>query len=378
MSKKKIIMGVLAAAALVLGGLFFASNNTNDESIKIGVVFPMTGNNAAYSEKFMRGLNLAQDEINAEGGVNGRIIELVVEDGMANPAKSVSAYQKLHQQYGKNMPAVISGFSSVVLAIAPLTDNDRVVLVNPVASAAQLSHAGDYEFNVMPLMSLTVTKLAEYIKNEEKMEKAAVIYVNTDFGVSGKNIFKETFESLGGQVVAEESYADGDSDARTQLSKIKQANPDAIYLVTTGKSGGLILKQIGELGIKARLFSTDGIETPETISLGGRVAENLIYISPAFDAKSKHPTVRKFADAFQKKYNLAPEVYGANNYDALKLIALAMQNVGPDGEAIKNYLYGVKDYDGVSGVMSFDSNGDVIKPTIIKTIRNGEFVKLEK
>ncbi len=276
------------------------------------------------------------------------------------------------------MPAVISGFSSVVLAIAPLTNKDHVVLVNPVASSARLSQAGDYEFNVMPLMSLTVTKLAEYIKNEEKLKKVAVIYVNTDFGVSGKTIFKKTFESLGGQVVAEESYTDGDSDARTQLAKIKQANPEAIYLVTTGKSGGLILKQIGELGIKAKLFSTDGIETPETISLGGKVAENLIYISPAFNAKSSHPAVKKFADAFQKKYNLAPEVYAANNYDALKLIALAIKNVGPNGEAIKNYLYGVKNYDGVSGIMSFDSNGDVIKPTIIKTIKNGEFVKLEK
>ncbi len=378
MSKKKIIVGLLAVAVLVLGWSFFAPKNTKNESIKIGVVFPMTGNNAAYSEKFMRGLNLAQDEINAEGGINGRTIELVVEDGMANPAKSVSAYQKLHQRYGSDMPAVISGFSSVVLAIAPLTDKDHVVLVNPVASAAQLSQAGDYEFNVMPLMSLTVNKLAEYIKNKEKLEKAAIIYVNTDFGVSGKNIFKETFESLGGQIVAEESYTDGDSDARTQLSKIKQANPDAIYLVTTGKSGGLILKQIGELGIKAELFSTDGIETPETISLGGKVAENLIYISPAFNAKSNHPAVKKFADAFKEKYNLAPEVYGANNYDALKLIALAIKNVGPDGEAIKNYLYGVKNYDGVSGIMSFDSNGDVIKPTIIKTIKNGEFVKLER
>ena len=318
---------------------------------------------------------MANDEINANGGIGGGKVELIIEDGMADPAKSVTAYQKLRQEH-KDMSVIISAFSSVILAIAPLANDDHVVLMNPVASSANLSQAGDYEFNTMLLMSITVNKLADYIRNVEKIEKAGVIYVNTDFGKSGNDIFKKKFESLGGEIVAEENYKDGDTDVRTQILKIKQANPQAIYLATTGKSGGIIIKQIGEIGIKAKLFSTDAIETPETISLGGQVAENLTYISPAFDVKSDNPVVKKFVEAFQSKFNSLPEVYGANNYDTLNLIALAIRSVGVNGEAIKNYLYTVKNYNGVSGNLSFDENGDVIKPTIVKSIQNGQFVKI--
>lgn len=325
----------------------------------------------------MRGLNLAKDEINNQGGINGKNIELVVEDGASDPAKSVSAYQKIKQE-NNDIVAMVTGFSSVVLAISPLANNDHIILMNPVASAANLSQAGDYEFNVMPLMSLTVNRLAEYVRNEQKIEKAAVIYVNTDFGISGKNVFKEKFESLGGKVVSEESYKDGDSDMRTQLSKIKQANPEAIYLATTGKSGGLIVKQIGELGIKAKLFSTDGIEAAETISLGGKTAENLIYTAPAFDVNSDNNVVKEFVASFKNKYGILPEVYGANNYDTLKLIASAIGKVGNNGEKIKSYLYSVSNYEGVSGKLSFDKNGDVIKPMIIKSIKDGQFVKISE
>jgi len=376
---KKIIIGIIVLAVVVWGGvkLFGTKEEKTREPIKIGVIFPLTGNNASYSEKFTRGLFLARDEINENGGIDGKKIELIIEDGMADPAKSITAYQKLRQEH-KDISVIISAFSSVILALSPLSNNDHIVLMNPVASSANLSQAGDYEFNVMPLMTLTVNKLVDYVANVENYNTVAVIYVNTDFGRSGHDIFKKKFESMGGKIVAEESYIDGDTDMRTQLSKIKQSNPQAIYLATTGKSGGLIIKQIGELGIKAKLFSTDGIEAPETILIGGQVSENLTYISPAFDVKNDDPVVKKFVESFQVKFGSLPEVYAANNYDTLKLISLAVKKVGNSGEVIKNYLYSVKDYKGVSGDLSFDENGDVIKPMIIKKIQNGQFVKYEE
>ena len=169
----KIIIGVIVLVIVVYGGvkLFGTKSEKTSEPIKIGVILPLTGNNASYGEKFLKGLNLANDEINANGGIGGGKVELIIEDGMADPAKSVTAYQKLRQEH-KDMSVIISAFSSVILAIAPLANDDHVVLMNPVASSANLSQAGDYEFNTMLLMSITVNKLADYIRNVEKIEKA--------------------------------------------------------------------------------------------------------------------------------------------------------------------------------------------------------------
>jgi len=336
----------------------------------------MSGNNATYGEKFTGGLRVAQEEINNAGGINGKKLELVIEDGVADPTKSLSAFRKIRQ--ADDVQVVVTAFSSVIMAMAPVANEQKVVMVNPGAVAASLAKAGDYEFNVIPLVTLTVNKLAEHVYNNAGLKKAAIIYVNTDFGVSYKDTFKKRFEELGGQVVAEENYKDGDTDMRTQIAKIKAAKPQAIIFGTTGKSGGLIIRQIGELGINAKLFATQEIEIVDTVSAGGKFADGLVYVAPAFDIQSNDPALVKFKEEYQKKHNALPELYAANNYDALKLIAEAYKNGAKNGEDIKNFLYTVQNYDGASGRLSFDSDGNVTKPTILKTIQNGQFVKISQ
>lgn len=352
--------------------LFPLSCKKEPEEIKIGSVLPLTGDAAKYGASAKKAIDLAVQEINLAGGIKGSKIIVIYEDDQASPDKGVSAFQKLITV--DKVPVVIGAMpSSVTLAMAPIAEKNKVVLFSPASSNPKVTEAGDYIFRNDVSDVFEGVKMAEEVWERLGLKKVAVLYINNDYGAGIKDVFIRRFEELGGKIVDVETFEQGATDFRTQLTKIKQSNPEASYIVGY-KEQIQILKQYKELAIKAQILATIMLEDPEIIQKVGDAAEGAIYTYRAYDPQSGQKEVTEFVENFKTKYGIEPDNWAAQCYDALKIVVLAIKRGGYTSEGIKNSLYRIRDFPGVSGLTTFDENGDVIKPIILKTVKDGKFV----
>ena len=177
-------------------------------------------------------------------------------------------------------------------------------------------------------------------------------------------------------IIAEEAFQQGATDFRSQLTRIMSGDPQVVYIVGY-KELGQLLKQSVELGIKTQFLSTVLFEDPEILKVSGRAAEGVIYSARGYDITRKDYVMQNFVNTFRTKYNRDPDIFAGYSYDAMKILALAMERGGTTPDSIKNALYAIKNFPGVTGVTTFDANGDVIQAATVKTVKNGKFVYLE-
>lgn len=365
-------VGVALCAAL---GLYVFWNLGGSEDFAVGVVAPLTGDNAKYGESAKRGLELGVDELNASGGVRGKKIRLILEDSQGVPQKGVTAFQKLITV--DRVPVVIGDLlSTSTLAIAPIAERNRVVLLSPTSSAPKITDAGDYIFRNVASDVFEGRVVADAAVDRLGVKRVAVISVNNDYGAGMVEVFRTRFKERGGTIVIEETYAQNASDFRTQLTKIADAKPEALYMVGY-RELGQVLKQAADLGLKTKFLSNVLFEDPEILKIAGPTAEGVIYSSRAYDPESKDPIIRAFVDAYKARYSDTPDVFAAYSYDAVKILALAVEKNGFTSDGIKSGLYSIQQFPGVCGLTSFDENGDVFQPAFLRTVRNGKFVWLE-
>jgi branched-chain amino acid transport system substrate-binding protein len=368
---------------LVLGlvvfslGMLGCAKNENEQEIKIGAVLPLTGGAGKYGEDAKLGLELAVKEKNSEGGINGKSIKVIFEDDQSNPQQTISAFKKLTTVHG--VPVIVGAMtSSSALAVAPIAEQNRVVLFSPSASTPELSGAGDFIFRNELSDAYGGVAQAEQSWNKLGIKKVAIVYINNDYGIGVKNAFLSTFRKLGGQIVATESFEPDAQDFRTQLTRIKQKSPEAIFIVAY-KESILILRQIKELGLKVKILSTPVFEDREVIEKAGETAEDVIYVYyGGFSPQSGNEHIKKFVEDFRRKYIRDPGYYSALAYDAMNIVLLAIEREGIKSEDIKNGLYQIRNFPGITGTTTFDANGDVTKPVILKTVKNGQFVEWEE
>jgi len=273
---------------------------------------------------------------------------------------------------------IIGGMpSSVTLAIASICEKNKIILMSPGSSSPAITNAGDYIFRNWPSDNFEGTAMAKYAV-DHGFKRAAVLHINNEYGLGIENIFKEEFSKLGGEVLVTDTYMQGSSDMRPQLTKIKKYNPDVIYLVGHAKENGHVVKQARDLNIKTQILGTVGIEGPDLLNIAGESAEGLVYTAPAFDPDNPDPIVKSYQDAYLKKYGKKSEIFAATAYDAMKIIAFMIEKYGYNPDSIKDGLYKLKDYPGVSGVTTFDQNGDVVKSVMFKTVKNNQFVPVKE
>ncbi len=334
---------------------------------RIGAILDLTGPVAPYGQWSKNGLELALEEINN----SYKKVELIIEDGKSSPQDAVSAFNKL-VNIDKVKVVIITTGSSSVLSVAPIANEKKVILFTPAASAPEITHAGDYVFRNRLSGLQETQEMARLAYDKLGLRRGAILVVNNDFGNSYRKVFEQVFERAGGKIVIIETYEQGSSDMRTQLTKIKlTANKDFVYLVGYAVECGQILKQAKELGIKTRWLSTIGIESDKVIEIAKGAAEGVMYTAPRY--RLEDPYVIPFEKQYFNKYNEHSNMYAANSYDALKIIAEIIDKVGYDSKKIKDALYQIRNYPGVSGSTTFDENGDVRKPVMIKKIHNGKF-----
>lgn len=358
--KNLIIIVIIVIAVLV--GYFYFGPGATPEIVKVGFMAPLTGDVATYGESVKEAVEFAL----AESGLTN--IELIFEDTKCEGKDAANAVNKLVNVDG--VAAIIGALcSGGTLAAAPVADGAQVVMVSPASTSPDVSNAGEFIYRTVPSDALQGTFGAQLV-NSRGLERLAILYTNDDYGQGFEGVLQEEFPKLGGEVVASEAVERGATDARTQLTKIRAANPDAIYIISNSTSATVsTLKQIRELGITATIFGSEGLRSPDITEGAGVAAEGLIISSVSSGSSS-------FIDNYKATYGQEPGPFAAQAYDAFMIVANAIRAGATTGPEIKAVL-DVTDYTGASGQIVFDSKGDVSGNYDVVVIQDGEFVPAE-
>jgi branched-chain amino acid transport system substrate-binding protein len=292
------------------------------------------------------------------------------------PREGVNALRKLIS--ANKVPVVIGPFgSSVVLACAPIANENKTVIISASATADSIADAGDYVFRITPPNSKQGIDVANFLSQKLHLKTAAIIYQTNDYGVSLRDAFSRRFKELGGSVAAVEAVDSGATDLRAQVLRLKAANPQGIFFPLHYGESGLFLKQASDLGLAAAFISADGAMTDGTLKIAGSSAEGSYYSTLALAYGVSDHEIQEFMTHFRARYGSDTDVYAAYYYEATRIIAQALKEVGADANAIKSYLYrlhGPMSYKGITGTTSFDAKGEVDKDFLIYVVKNGHFV----
>lgn len=381
-SKNRILVIIGAVAVLVLAGLLFSKigkEKHSSEAVKVtvGVLFPLTGDAASYGEKGREAIDLAVAGLVPGGHCGNHPVQVVYEDSRADPTTGVTAFQKLVTANG--VVAVVGDIvSSVTLAIAPIAESKRVLIMSPTASAPAITDSGQYIYRIWPSDLVEGKAIAQFAK-KRGFRRAAILHLDNDYGVAIAGIFKKTFEAAGSQVISQDGYQQDGKDFRTLLTRIGRDQPDVLYIAGYFADTATIIRQARELGVTVQVLGTTAIEDSQFLKLAGQAAEGLDYpLATGFDAASEKPAVRAFVNNFVNRYKHEPGWVEAQAFDAFNLICSAMASIQGvvTGTTLKATIDHMDVYEGVAGPVRFNENGDVMKPLVIRTIRDGRFVPL--
>ena len=368
----------IVAIACVCAGMFafLVSCTAKKADVQIGGVYALTGKAASFGKEVKTGIDLAVEEVNAQGGIKGRMVTVISEDTQSDAKIAVSVLEKL---IAVNKIPVALGFitSSEAMSCAPVAERSKVLMITPIAGTPDLKDAGDFIFRTRESGMEQSYKVADYIIKTLGIQEAALLCENAANAVGYREAFLERFKAFGGTVIVNLSYDEGQTDYRLVLTELKSKNPKAVYMPGVGKVIGRVLKQMRELGIETRVFSSAGIEDPELFRMAGDAANGVIYGAPAFSIGSEEPATKAFVQSYKAKFGEAPTVYSANAYDALMLVASAMRSGYLSPEGIRDALYDVRDYPGASGKLAFDKFGEVSKPVMLKRTRANSFEAIQ-
>jgi branched-chain amino acid transport system substrate-binding protein len=374
-----IVVIVAALALRAVAGCGSSGGSSSSASpaatpFTIGVAGPMTGQYANYGTSHKQGAQIAIDELNANGGVNGGTASMVIGDDLGDPQQAVLVAQ---QFIDNKSIVVVDGhqFSGATIAAGAKYQAAGLPMISPSATNPDISNLGTYIWRICMTDAVQGKGLAAYSVNTLGKKKIAILYDNSDYGRGLADAYEAGVKADGGTVVAKQQYATGDTDFKAQLTKIKAASPDLLFMSGYYPEGSKAAQQARELGLNVQLLGSDGYASDQLPKLGGAAVEGML-VSTFFDYTKTDPAVQKFVDAFKAKYNGAnPDWFAANSYDVIMLAAKAAQNAGKnDRTAINDALGTIGTYQGISGPITFDKNGDVVKPLSIVVVKNGQLV----
>lgn len=341
------VLGILAALALASGG-------ASAQEIKIGVIKPTTGPLAFDGATDIKGAQLAMREVNGKGGVLGRKIELVVEDGQCKPAESVGAAEKLI--FRDKVSALMGAFcSGATLAVMPVAQKNRIPLVTGVSSNPKLTEMGnDWFFRNAETEALTAQAFARVLYKDMNLKSAYFLAVNDDWGRGTVDAFKANWDRAGGKIAGIEFVDRAANDFYTPLTKIRSTRPDVIIVAAESQAGSIIAKQAKELGVKARIFGVGAWATPTFMDLAGDAANGLL-AGVVYAPTQPGERNKVFVAAYKAAYNEQPGKYSAAGYNTIHIIAQAIQRAAStDPEKIRAALEKT-DYAGPNGRVRFDA-----------------------
>ncbi len=341
--------------------------------IKIGHFASLTGDTATFGQSTDHGMRMAIEEINAAGGVLGRPLDLVTEDDRSVTEEARSAAQKLLQRDG--VVALLGEVaSSRSLAAAPEAQRARVPMISPASTNPKVTEVGDYVFRTCFIDPFQGAVMARFAHADLGARRVAILFdFKQDYSVGLADFFRQTFQKLGGEIVADERYTSGDIEFRAQLTTIRAANPDAVFVPGYYTELGLIAKQARELGITAPFLGGDGWDSEKTLEIGGAAVEGY-YFSTHYSAESDDPRVREFVARFKEKHGAVPDAMAALGYDAARILADALARAGAtDGAKLRDAIAATRDFSGITGKITIDAQRNAQKDAVVLKIENGAF-----
>lgn len=371
------IMVLASVLLLVTAGLAWGQ-----EPIKMGTVLRLTIG-AEHGIPSRRGVEMAVDEVNKAGGINGSKVELIVEDEKDSPAAAVNAVQKLIN-VDKVVAIVGPMTSGSMMAAGKIADDAKVVAISPTATTPKLSGYGASLCRGCSRIDKQAEVLIDYVAKNWKPKTVGIFFSNEPYGKGCAELFGKFFEKAGIKVVATESFNRGARDFKAELTKIKAANPDILFIPGYTPETAPAAAQARQLGMNQRILGVYGDMDPVYIQLAGKAAEGHV-IGGEYDEDYKTPkneAFKKNYEALVKKNNDPYNImFAALHYDAASVILEGMKKNGPTSEGIRKFIKEVKDFDGVTGKLSFDDNNDVVragsKGIYVLEVKNGKYVKVQ-
>ncbi len=363
------VIGIVVVVIIIIS----ATRNSNTEigPVKIGAVLPLSGDLASYAESSRNAAIMAIEE----SGMKDKVNFIIEDDHNCASADGVTAVSKL-----LNIDKVDALYgpvcSSEVLSVLPITDPKKILIITPAATSKTLTNAGKYMFRTIASDSVRANSLAEYVYSKG-FKKAAFINDNSqDTMVQEVSDASDTFAKAGGQVVTKDTFNAKDTDFRTQLLKAKGAGVDVIFVASFYKQFNLIFKQAKNLGLHVQFAALDeSVDTKEFFDVGGKDVNGVLVSATVVPTNEASKT---FTERYKARFGNAPTMYTAEGYDAMTLLLRAIKAGGTSGDSIKENLLKIgNNYQGASGVITFESNGDVQKPAMIKIAKDGKFVDVQ-
>jgi branched-chain amino acid transport system substrate-binding protein len=321
---------------------------------------------------------MAADQINQEGGINGRRIDVVITDDKGSPEEAARLTARLIDQ-DKVVAIVAGGTSGNSRAAAPKAQSSQVPMISPSSTDPAVTQVGDYIFRACFVDEFQGEVMASFAINTLKAQKAAILFdFNTPYGRGLTNFFQTSFQRLGGKIVNEQSYTQNDADFKGQLSSIRAAEPDVIYIPGYYGDVTRIAKQARQLGLTQPLLGGDGWDAPELWQLGGD-SLNGAYISTHYSVDDPSPAIQAFVQEYKQRYgNLAPDAHAALGYDAALLLVDAIKRAGStEGPKLREALAQTKNFKGVTGTISMDGQRNAVKPAVVLKLMDVKFIYQE-
>lgn len=339
--------------------------------VKIALTAPLTGNLSQYGESFQNSVQLACDQWNEKGGILGSSIELVIEDTAGDSAQAATVAQKIVSD--ESIFAQIGDFNTACcLAAQPIYAGAQMLQVSPTCSAVNFAVGSEWSFECLGTQDVQGEFMAQWAY-DNGARKVAVLYLNSDWGISVDQGFAKAFEALGGEILIEEPYNDGETDFSATLTKLRDTNPDALYVACYYNDGAAINIQRKMLGWDIPVYHPGTVYSTDFLSIGGDAVEG-VYTNVGFYPDDPTPEAEKFITEYNEKYGIDPDYYGACAYDAFNVLMEAIEKAGSlDSVQVREALASTADFPGVSGSITFDENGDAKKSYIKLTVEDGAY-----
>ena len=379
MKRLTSVLAIALILVLALAGCSTGSKNRN--TITVAVAGPMTGDGAEYGKAMADGVQLAADEINAAGGINGKQIVIRVEDDKGDPNQAAIVAQRLVDS--KEVVGVIGHFSSSATAAAiPAYQKGGMPVVAPTPSNPALIKLPDdsFIFRTADSQQMEGQNLADLFVNKLGKKKIAILYADTDYGKANHQYLVENLQKLNATLTYDKSYTPGSNvDFQSPLTAIRASKPDLIYFSTEYNDAVLLIRQAREMGIKTDI-SVSGIDyANEFLKQGGKDVEG-VYLDTLFFPDSPDPRDKAFIDAFQKKYGRLPGIQESEPYEAAKVLFEAIKRAGPDRSKIRDALENMKDFVAFNRPVSFspDNHNSFNTHYVNLVVKNGQFTAFTK
>ena len=366
---KRILVSSVVIASLLTA--FACQSGGGGDKVKIGVFMSMTGDTANFGISSTNGIKMATDEANAAGGINGKQIELDVQDDRSDPSEAATIVTKFVTQDAVH--AILGEVaSSRSIAAAPIAQNAKIPMLTPSSTNPEVTKKGDYIFRscfIDPVQGAAIAQFAA--KSLGKKRAGIMVDRKNDYSTGLEKFISATFTKLGGEMVITQSYQAGDQDFNAQLTSIKGSNPDVIFVPGYYGDVALIAKQARDKGITVPFVGGDGWDAKQLYEIGGK-ALNGSFFSNHYSPYDTDPQVQKFVNDYKARYNSIPDALAATAYDAARIMFDAIKRANSlEGKAIRDALAATKDFPGVTGKVTFNENRDAVKPIFMIEIKDG-------